>query len=126
MRAIHAPSQGRNYGAPHIHAELAEQGLAVRRKRVAQVVRQAGLARILGILDMLSRRIVGWAVVKRAHPERVLNALNETVEQRQVDSVIQHADQECRQCAYSAFGERYQRWSRPNKQHSSGTTTDPI
>ena len=62
----------------------------------------------LSILDMFSRRIVGWAVVKRARPERVLNTLNKTVEQRQADSVIEYADQERRRCAYFAFGERYQ------------------
>ena len=43
VRAIHAHSRG-SYGAPRIQAELAEQGLAVSRKRVARVMRQAGLA----------------------------------------------------------------------------------
>lgn len=62
----------------------------------------------LGILDMFSRRIVGWTVVKRVRPEWVLNTLKKTVEQRQADSVIEHADQERHQCTYFAFGERYQ------------------
>ena len=45
MRAIHAHSRGRGgYGAPRIQAELAEQGTPVSRKRVARVMRQAGLA----------------------------------------------------------------------------------
>ena len=43
VRAIHAHSRG-SYGAPRIQAELAEQGLPVSRKRVARVMRQAGLA----------------------------------------------------------------------------------
>ena len=43
VRAIHAHSRG-SYGAPRIQAELAEQGTPVSRKRVARVMRQAGLA----------------------------------------------------------------------------------
>lgn len=62
----------------------------------------------LGILDMFSRRLVGWAVPKGLRTERVLGALDKTVEQRQVDSAIQHADQEYRRWAYFAFGECYQ------------------
>ena len=43
VRAIHAQRRG-SYGAPRIHAELAEQGLVVSRKRVARMMRQSGLA----------------------------------------------------------------------------------
>ena len=43
VQAIHAHSRG-SYGAPRIQAELAEQGTPVSRKRVARVMRQAGLA----------------------------------------------------------------------------------
>jgi putative transposase len=43
IRAIHAESDG-TYGVPRIHAELAEQGQRVGRKRVARLMRQGGIA----------------------------------------------------------------------------------
>ena len=43
IRTIHAISQG-TYGAPRIHAELRAEGLQVARKRVARLMRAAGLA----------------------------------------------------------------------------------
>ena len=42
IRAIHALSQG-TYGMPRIHAELAAEGEQVSRKRVARLMRTAGL-----------------------------------------------------------------------------------
>jgi putative transposase len=42
IREIHRGSRG-TYGAPRIHAELAAQGLAVSRKRVARLMREASL-----------------------------------------------------------------------------------
>src|SRR5205809_7676778 len=41
-RLIHAASDG-NYGSPNIHAELRDEGTRVGRKRVARLMRQAGL-----------------------------------------------------------------------------------
>jgi putative transposase len=43
IREIHAASRG-TYGAPRIHAELAALGCTVGRKRVARLMRAAGLA----------------------------------------------------------------------------------
>jgi putative transposase len=43
IRAAHAGSNG-TYGVPRIHAELAEQGTRVGRKRVARLMRMAQLA----------------------------------------------------------------------------------
>jgi putative transposase len=43
IRQIHVTSQG-TYGAPRIHAELAAEGTHVGRKRVARLMRTAGLA----------------------------------------------------------------------------------
>jgi putative transposase len=43
IRAIHAASKG-TYGAPRIHAELGEEGSRVSKKRVARLMREAGLA----------------------------------------------------------------------------------
>jgi putative transposase len=45
IRQIHVTSQG-TYGAPRIHAELAAEGTHVGRKRVARLMRTAGLAGI--------------------------------------------------------------------------------
>ncbi len=42
VREIHARSRG-TYGAPRIHADLADDGVPVSRKRVARVMRTAGL-----------------------------------------------------------------------------------
>lgn len=42
IEAIHARSRG-TYGAPRIHAELRAQGIRVGRKRVARLMREAGL-----------------------------------------------------------------------------------
>src|SRR5438128_3812575 len=43
IRAIHAASKG-TYGAPRIHAELEEEGRHIGKKRVARLMREAGLA----------------------------------------------------------------------------------
>ena len=43
IRAAHAASKG-TYGAPRIHAELAAQGVRIGKKRVARLMRAAGLA----------------------------------------------------------------------------------
>ncbi len=42
MKTIHERSDG-TYGAPRIHAELAEVGMSIGRKRVARLMRAAGL-----------------------------------------------------------------------------------
>jgi transposase InsO family protein len=42
IRTIHAASHG-TYGAPRVHAELQAEGTAVARKRVARLMRMAGL-----------------------------------------------------------------------------------
>ena len=42
IRAIHDRSRG-TYGVPRVHAELAAQGVHVSRKRVARLMRAAGL-----------------------------------------------------------------------------------
>jgi transposase InsO family protein len=42
IRPLHASSRG-TYGAPRIHAQLAREGVHVGRKRVAPLMRMAGL-----------------------------------------------------------------------------------
>ncbi|HLT48507.1 MAG TPA: IS3 family transposase [Rubricoccaceae bacterium] len=56
----HAASR-RTYGAPRLHAELRDQGVRVGRKRVARLMRQAGLR---GALHPRKRRRRGLAVVE--------------------------------------------------------------
>lgn len=43
IRTAHAASRG-TYGVPRIHAELREQGVRVGRKRIARLMREAGIA----------------------------------------------------------------------------------
>jgi putative transposase len=45
IREIHAASYG-TYGAPRVHAELRDQGIHVGRKRIARLMRRAGIAGI--------------------------------------------------------------------------------
>ena len=42
IREAHAASRG-TYGAPRVHAELAAQGIRAGRKRIARLIRRAGL-----------------------------------------------------------------------------------
>ncbi len=47
MNAIHERSHG-TYGAPRVHAKLEAEGTEVGRKRVARLMRTAGLAGVSG------------------------------------------------------------------------------
>ena len=155
VRVIHVRSRG-TYGAPRVHAELAAQGHAVGRKRVARLMREQGLAGVSRrrgtrttrpepgrraapdlverrfqaqapnrlwvadityvptwagfvflavVLDVFSRRIVGWAMADHLRTELVLEALNMAVEQRRPEAVIHHSDQGT-QYTSLAFGKR--------------------
>ncbi len=129
---IHQQSR-RTYGSPRIHAELKEEGTRVGRKRVARLMKQAGLAGVSRrrsfhttrrdpsarrapdlvdrkfaasgpnqlwvadityiptlagflylavVLDVWSRKIVGWAMSSRLATQIVLDALAMAIEQR--------------------------------------------
>ena len=67
MQEIHAGSRG-TYGAPRIHAELVEAGVAVGRKRVARVMREAGIA---GVSRRRGPRTTRREVQARPAPDRV-------------------------------------------------------
>ena len=56
IRAIHTKSRG-TYGVPRVHAELEAEGTHVGRKRVARLMRQAGLAGV-------SRRKGCWTTIR--------------------------------------------------------------
>ena len=156
IHAIHCRS-GDAYGAPSIHAELADEyGLRVGRKRVARLMRAAGTRGLTPakfvtttvvdpgadraldkvdrqfsaaapdclwvadityvptasgflylaiVLDVWSRRIVGWAMANHLRTELVLDALDMALAQRRPESVIHHSDKGCQYTSY-AFGKR--------------------
>jgi putative transposase len=158
IHAIHRKSKG-CYGSPPIHAELREEhGLRVGRKRVARLMREAGLqgvrpkrfvrttdsthliavqadlvrrdfrasapdqlwvadityiptsvgfAYLAMVLDVFSRKIVGWAIANHLKTDLVLAALNAAILQRRPTRVILHTDHGC-QYASDAFGKRCQ------------------
>ena len=59
------------------------------------------------VLDVCSRRIVGWAMATHRKTELVLDALNMAVGQRRPATVIHHSDQGC-QYTSVGFGRRCQ------------------
>ena len=156
--AIHRRS-GESYGSPSIHAELAdEHGIFVGKKRVARLMRAAGLKGLQPrrfvtttitdpaadvaldqvdrqftadgpdrlwvadityiptwtgflylaiVLDVWSRRIVGWAMENHLRTELVLAALDMAIAQRRPLAVIHHSDRGCQYTSYG-FGRRCQ------------------
>jgi hypothetical protein len=135
------------YGAPNIHAELAhDHGIRVGRKRVARLMRAAGLRGatlrwyilttqpdwqasravdlvdrqfytdapdrlwvayityiptwsgflyLAMVLDVYSRRVVGWSMETHLRTELILAALNMALTQRRPSEVIHHSDRGC-------------------------------
>jgi transposase InsO family protein len=155
IHQIHWDSKG-SYGAPMIHQELRAQGVKVGCKRVARLMKAAGLQGVtrrkwvtttqrepaarpapdlLGrdfraagpdqrwvadityiptwsgflylaiVLDVWSRRIVGWAMATHLRSDLVLQALEMAQQQRQAEGVIHHSDQGC-QYTSKAFTDR--------------------
>ena len=155
IRIYHRASRG-TYGAPRIQRDLREAGLRVSRKRVARLLKAAGLRGVSRrkwitttvrapharpapdlvqrqftatapnqlwvadityvptasatlylavVLDVWSRRIVGWAMATHVRTTLVLAALDMAVAQRQPTGVIHHSDQGCQYTAIE-FGAR--------------------
>lgn len=144
IHGVHQASRA-TYGAPRIHAELADNGICCGRKRVARLMRVAGIegchrrrstrttvreARtrpapdrvhrqfvadapdrlwtadityvptwdgflyLAVVLDVYSRRIVGWAMAAHLRTELVLAALEMALwNRRPTHGVIHHSDQ---------------------------------
>ena len=67
IRAIHRASRG-TYGVPRIHAELADEGLRVGRKRIARLMRQAGL---VGVHRRRRARVVARSEVRVLAPDLI-------------------------------------------------------
>jgi putative transposase len=156
VRTVHASSR-QVYGAPRIHAQLWADGVRHGRKRIARLMREAGLvgachrqgrptttqrdkkarpasdlvdrdftaqARnqlwvaditfipthsgflyLAVVLDVWSRKIVGWSMANHLRTELVLDALEMAVGQRRPRNVIHHSDQGS-QYTSLAFGGR--------------------
>jgi putative transposase len=67
----------------------------------------AGFLYLAVVLDVCSRRIVGWAMATHLRTELVLDALNRAIGQRRPAAVIHHSDQGCQYTAVG-FGRRCQ------------------
>jgi putative transposase len=155
VRRFHAASRG-TYGAPRIHADLKAAGHRVGEKRVARLMRSAGLEGVSPrkftttttpsdadkkspdlvhrafratrpnqlwvadityvptisgfiflaiVLDVWSRRIVGWAMSSSLATKVVLDAIDMAIRARQPSDVIHHSDQGCQYTSY-AFGQK--------------------
>src|ERR1019366_3648513 len=59
------------------------------------------------VLDVYSRKIVGWAMGNRLNTERMLAALDMAISQRRSRGVIHPSDRGCQYTSY-AFGKRCQ------------------
>ncbi len=154
IRHSHTESRG-TYGSPRIHADLADDGEHIGRKRVARLMKAVGLRGVCRrkrtwttrrdgsrpapdlvernfsaegpnqlwvadityiptwagflylavVLDVFSRRIVGWCMRPHLRTELILEALNMAVDQRRPQGVIHHSDQGS-QYTSVAFGTR--------------------
>jgi putative transposase len=155
IRAWHRQSRG-TYGAPRIHRDLRAAGVRVGRKRVARLLKQAGLRGVSRrkwpvttvraaqarpapdlvqraftangpnqlwvadityiptwagmlylavVLDVWSRRIIGWAMATHLRTSLVLAALEMAIAQRRPTNVVHHSDQGCQYTAIE-FGRR--------------------
>ena len=156
IHKIHRRSR-ETYGSPMIHAELAdEHGIRVGRKRVARLMRAAGLRGatlrkfvvttvsaaqapqvadlverrfyadrpnrlwvadatyiptwsgflyLAIVLDVFSRKVVGWAMENHLRTELMLAAIDMALTMRRPEQVIHHSDHGCQYTSY-AFGKR--------------------
>jgi transposase InsO family protein len=163
ITAVHQESRGR-YGAPRVHAELRRRGHRHGRKRVARLMRQAGLkgraarrwkkttisdpaaaaradrirrdfttdasslnSRWCGdityirtwegwlflatVIDIASRRVVGYAMAGHLRTELISDALGNAVATRDPDpGVIFHSDRGCQYTSadFASLAEDYQ------------------
>ncbi len=65
----------------------------------------AGFLYLAVVLDVFSRRIVGWAMANHLKTELILDALEMALQRRRPQDVIHHSDQGC-QYTSIAFGSR--------------------
>ena len=74
---------------------------------ITYVPTSVGFMYLAVVLDVYSRRIVGWSMASHLRTELVLDALNMALEQRRPDTVVHHSDQGT-QYTSIAFGNRCQ------------------
>jgi len=67
----------------------------------------AGFLFLAVVLDVWSRRVVGWAIATHLRTQLVLDALDMAAQQRRPTGVIHHSDQGSQDTSV-AFGKRYQ------------------
>jgi putative transposase len=89
-----------------VHVRFCE-GLGVRFPRATHpyVPTLAGFLFLAVVMDVFSRRIVGWAMAAHLRTELILDALNMAIYQRRPQDVIHHSDQGA-QYTSIAFGAR--------------------
>ena len=107
-----------------VHAELAAGGLHVSRKRgrverrfradvrdrirvadITYVPTWTGFVYLATVLDVFSRKVVGWAMAHRLSTEPALSALNVAIGQRRLKEAIRHSDKGARHTSL-AFAKR--------------------
>lgn len=69
----------------------------------------SGFLYLAVVLDVFSRKVVGWSMATHMRTELVLNALKMAVQQRGPTQVIHHSDQGSQYTSY-AFGEYCRQW----------------
>ena len=158
IRSAHVASDS-TYGRDRVRAELRDQGVQANHKRIARLMRLAGMRGVsrrrgfvvttrrepgqgrapdlvqrqfkaMGpnqlwvadmtyvptwagfiflavVIDVWSRRVVGWSIGEHMRAELVLAALNMAIQLRKPDAVVHHSDQGS-QYASPAFGRRCQ------------------
>ena len=72
---------------------------------ITYVPTRAGFLYLAVVLDVFSRRVVGWAIESHLRTELALQALNMALSLRRPQDVIHHSDQGIQYTAY-AFGKR--------------------
>jgi putative transposase len=167
IRRIFAKFRGR-YGAPRVHDQLTREGLRVSRKRVARLMREAGLRAkgrrkykattdsnhalpvapnllerdfhaerpdtvwvsdityiwtregwmyLAVILDLYSRKVVGWSLAERMTAALVSNALDAAVRlRRPKPGLVFHSD---RGSQYASYALRHRLWRHGMRQSMS-------
>ena len=68
----------------------------------------AGFLYLAVVLDVFSRKIVGWSMATHLRTELVLDALGMALTQRRPDGVVHHSDQGCQYTSIE-FGQRCRR-----------------
>ena len=119
ITAIHAKSR-EIYGARRVHAELWAAGVAPDRVQrrfeaakpnqvwvadITYVPTQEGFLYLATVLDVFSRKVVGWAMSARQTVELVQSALEMALETRAARGVVFHSDRGCQYTAL-AFSQR--------------------